>query len=84
MEINGIWMDDPKTKEPSVSLTMLVVSFTGVLIAAGLHMADIVKDTSIMTEIFYANVALYFGRRFSMGGKTFSSDPVSNSSEQSQ
>lgn len=71
MEIKGIWMDDPKTKEPSVSLSMLVVSFVGVLVAAGLHMSDIVKDTSVMTEIFYANVALYFGRRFTAGNKSY-------------
>ena len=71
MELKGIWMDDPKTKEPSVSLTMLTVSFLGILIAAGLHMADIVKDTSVLTEVFYANVALYFGRKFNSSTKTF-------------
>lgn len=80
MEIKGIWMDDPKTKEPSVSLSMLVLSFAGVLVAACLHMADVVKDTSVMTEIFYANVALYFGRRFSVGSKSFGGE--SSNSEQ--
>ena len=69
-----LWITDPKTKEPSVSLSMLVVVFVGTLIAACLNMADIVKDTSCMTELFYANVALYFGRRFTVGKTTASSE----------
>lgn len=77
MEIKGIWMDDPKTKEPSVSLTMLVVSFVGVLVAAGLQMSNVIKDTSVMTEIFYANVALYFGRKFSAGSKSYETESTS-------
>lgn len=74
-----LWISDPKTKEPSVSLSMLVLTFVATLVAAALNMAEIVKDTSCMTELFYANVALYFGRRFTVGGKTASSEKTEES-----
>lgn len=70
----NLWITDPVTKQPSVSLSMLVVSFVGVVVAACLHMADVVKDTSVMTELLYANTALYFGRRFTVGKITASSE----------
>lgn len=76
-----LWISDPKTKEASVSLSMLVVTFVGALVAAALHMTGQVNDTSIMTELFYANVALYFGRRFSVGGKTASSEKTDGTQE---
>jgi len=69
-----LWLSDPKTKEPSVSLSMLVLTFVGTLAAASLHMAGKVENVSCMTELFYANVALYFGRRFTVNGKTASSE----------
>jgi hypothetical protein len=74
MDLSKIWVADPKTKEPSVSLTMLVSSFVIALIACGLHMAKVVENISSVTELFYATTALYFGRRFSMNGKTYSSE----------
>ncbi len=74
-EINLFWLVDPKTKKVSVSLTMLVISFAALLIGCGLEMAEVTKSTSVLVEIFYANVALYFGRRFSFKGQAFSSEP---------
>lgn len=73
-KLNLFWVVDPKTGEVSVSLTMLVVTFIGVLVACGLEMAGVIENTSVMTEIFYASVALYFGRRFSFKGQEYSSD----------
>lgn len=64
------WIIDPKTGESSVSLTMLVVTFVLVLVAVCLSMAGVIKDTSIVTELFYGNLALYFGRRLSFSNKT--------------
>jgi hypothetical protein len=55
---------DPRTKEPSVSLSMLVISFLGVLIASGLEMSGKVENTSILMEAFYASAGLYWGRKF--------------------
>ena len=76
MELKGIWIDDPKDKAPSVSLTLLMASFIGVLVAAVLHMTGVVHDTSVMVEVFYANVVLYFGRKIS--GKSTSTDSATN------
>jgi len=70
----NLWIKDPKTQEASVSLSLLVITFVGTIGAAVLHMADVVKDTSVMSEMFYANLALYFGRRFNIGNKTISSE----------
>jgi len=60
---------DPTTGIPSVSFSLLVYSFIGVLLAAALEMSGVISTTSIVSEIYYANAALYFGRRFS-GGKS--------------
>ena len=68
MQINLPWIVDPKTKEGSVSLTMLVISFIGVMVASGLEMSGKVENTSILMETFYASAGLYWGRKFQ--GKT--------------
>lgn len=65
---------DPKDGGPSVSLTILVVSFICVLVAGTLHMFDKVSSTSLFSEVFYSAAALYFGRRIGIGGKVFSSE----------
>lgn len=65
------YLIDPKTKEPSVSLTMLTISFVSLLIGCGLEMTGVIKNTSMLGELFYANTALYFSRRFSVGNKSF-------------
>lgn len=66
--------EDPKSKEPSVSLTILVVSFLGMLAVGGLHVADKISTVSLFPELFYSAVALYFSRRLNIGGKLFTSD----------
>lgn len=76
-----MFVKDPKTKEPSVSLTLLLVSFGGVLLAACMQMAGIISDTSVLTELFYANTALYFGRRFTFKNNNFSSEKTEGSKE---
>lgn len=76
-----LWLNDPKTKEASVSLTMLVVTFVGTILAACLHMAGKVESTSVMSELFYGNVALYFGRRFSVGQVSASSEKTEGGKE---
>lgn len=55
---------DPKTKERSVSLTLLLVSFISVLIASGLEMAGVIKTVSVVPELFFACAGLYFGRKY--------------------
>ena len=67
------WITDPTTKQESVSLTLLMVSFSFAIAAAALHLAKVTDNTSTCTELFYSCTALYFGRRFSFNGKTYSS-----------
>lgn len=69
-----MWVKDPITNLASVSLTILVISFTAVIVAGALNMAGVVQSTSLFSEVFYSCCALYFGRRFSFGGKAFTSD----------
>jgi len=59
-----LWVVDPKTKESSVSLTLLSVSFLAIVVASVLHMSGVIEQTSSLTELFYATAGLYFGRRF--------------------
>jgi hypothetical protein len=75
-EYMKFWLSDPKDKNgsPSVSLTLLMVTFSLTLIAAGLQMFKIVDNISCLPEVLWGLLSLYFLRRFSIGGKTFSSD----------
>lgn len=68
------WVNDPVSGLPSVSLTLLVVTFAGVIVAGALNMAGVVASTSIFSEVFYSATALYFGRRMNIGGKLISAD----------
>jgi hypothetical protein len=70
----NLFVPDPKTKEPSVSLTLLLISTIALIIIGSLHAAGIIQTTSIFTEMFYSTTALYFGRRFNISGKVFSSE----------
>lgn len=63
MDIN-IWIKDPKSKEDSVSLTLLITTFGICMIATGLEAAGVIKTTSMAFEMFGAASGLYFGRKF--------------------
>ena len=54
---------DPKTKNASVSLTLLIISFIGVIISNILMLTKSI-DTVAFTEVFLGCSALYFGRQF--------------------
>lgn len=64
MQFKGIWVLDPITDKPSVSLTNLVVSILALVIAIGLHIAGKSETTSVALEYFLGSASLYFGRRF--------------------
>jgi hypothetical protein len=74
MNLDKLWVQDPVQKSPSVSLTILVVTFLLVAGATVLHMLGKVSHTSAVVELFYSAAALYFGRRMSINGKSFSSE----------
>ena len=65
---------DPVNGLPSVSLTLLSISF---LVLLGVGFAEVlgfVKSTGPFTELFYSTCALYFSRRMSVGSKIFGSE----------
>lgn len=64
-----MFLIDPKTKEESVSLTLLIVTFCITIITKILEMAKVISSSEIMNEVLYSFVLLYFGRRFSFKGK---------------
>ncbi len=76
----NIFLRDPKDKQPSVTLTMLVISFLALLSASTLHLSKFTDHTSSLSELFYACCSLYFGRRLNFAGKTF--DNASNDLQQ--
>lgn len=59
-----MWIEDPKTKEPSISLTIVVITGILCLIGAGLEMGGVVKSTSMLMELYLTACGLYFGRKF--------------------
>lgn len=59
-----IWPVDPKTKEPSVSLAILIVATAAVLVSIGLNLAGIAKSTDLVMEFFLGAAGLYWGRKF--------------------
>ena len=62
-----MWIRDPITKLPSDSLTFLVISFSFIILALISKFTSIVTGIDVQTalSLFYANSALYFGRRLS-------------------
>lgn len=74
VERSNMYFKDPKTGEQSISLTLLIVTFLCAIGAGALNMFGKTSSTSIFAELFYSSAALYFSRRFSIGGKSFSAD----------
>ncbi len=68
------FFSDPKDGKPSVSLTILVVSFILLIIAGGLEIFEVTKSTGPFMELVLSAFALYFGRRFSFKGQSYSSE----------
>lgn len=68
-----MYLPDPKDGKPSVSLTMLAVTFVTVLGFSIASVLEYAKEPGPLMELFYAAAALYFSRRVQIGSKTFSS-----------
>ena len=69
-----LYLNDPKDGKPSVSLSLLLVSF---ILAVGFGAAQALGKTQSMgplLEIFYSMTCLYFGRRFTFKGQQYTSD----------
>lgn len=74
MQVNLPWVIDPKTKEPSVSLTTLVISLVAVLAAIGLNIAKLTDQTTPALTFFATAAGLYFSRRIQFGGQVYGND----------
>lgn len=64
MNLDTIWVKDPKTGELSVSLTLVVVFSLVALFGMFLEMSGLTNNTSMSFEMFGAASALYFGRKY--------------------
>jgi len=64
MNLKHLWVNDPKTGEASVSLTLVILSAGLLTIAMSLEMIGIIRSTSMTFEFFGAACGLYWGRKF--------------------
>jgi len=69
----SFFIQDPKTGERSVSLTILILATTCMTVAVGLDLAGISKGTGMASEWFLGASALYFGRKFTNKGASLES-----------
>lgn len=68
------YLKDPKDGKQSVTLTFLVLAF---LLVSGFSVSKVLGhsgDPDPLMQLFYACAALYFGRRVTLGNKTFGKD----------
>jgi hypothetical protein len=71
-----LWIEDPVTKQLSVSLT-LAVFCTVIIVGVGfLNIYGKVGSLGPFENMFWSSWALYLGRRLNINGKTYSSDQV--------
>lgn len=67
-----MYLTDPKTGKQSISLTFLVISFVLFVGFSGAQALGYAEGIGQFDNLFYACVALYFGRRAKVGSKVFS------------
>jgi hypothetical protein len=63
------WLNNPSDGKPSVSLSLMVISFAVAMIISILQVFKQVENGGMCLEIFYATSALYFGNKFTARGK---------------
>lgn len=73
-----MYLKDPVNKQPSVTLTLVVISFAIAVIAAGLEISGVTKGTSIVLELFVGNLSVYIGRRLTFSNKTYGPETATN------
>lgn len=77
----SLYSKDPKTGEPSVSLTILWISVVYLLTMGVLQAIGKIEETNVALEFFGVSSALYFGRRVNIGSRNFGADVQSNDGE---
>lgn len=73
-----IWITDPTTQKPSVSLTLLCLATVLMVLFIGLEAFELMKSTSLLDEFWGSACALYFGRRFTARGQSFDGSAITN------
>lgn len=71
-----MWVQDPITKLPSVSLTNLLISIVFVILSILSNYFVCLKglNSDLAFNYFMTSAALYFGRKISIGGKNANSE----------
>lgn len=66
-----MYLKDPNTGLPSVSLTLMIASVVFLCAAGVAQMLGKVESVGPFTEMMYSFTALYFGRKFTVRGQAF-------------
>ena len=76
--ITLVWLQDPITKLPSVSLSNLVIAMVLLILSVMSNYFACLKGLNgdLAFNYFMASAALYFSRKISINGKTASSEKV--------
>ena len=67
---------DPRTKQRSISFTMLIITFIALLVSQGLLIFGKVNNTGQLLEIFISTCSLYFGTHVIYKGQEYGADKV--------
>jgi len=81
----NLWINDPRTKEKSVSLTILIVSTIVNIAAIALQGYGKIESASAAENFFMVACGLYFGRKFSSAkGAVLEEQPKEEVKEESE
>lgn len=64
------FVKDPKNKEESVSLTLLLITYSLLIVSGVLQIFKVVDDVSIFDTLFLTCSGLYWGRRIKLSKDT--------------
>lgn len=64
MNLDKIWVKDPKSGDSSVSLTIVVIMTLVCLFGMALEITGVTNNTSMSFEMFGAACGLYWGRKW--------------------
>lgn len=64
-----MYLKDPKTKEPSLTLTLMWISFYILIAGSIAFILGKIETTGPLLEIYVTNSTLYFSRRFTFQTK---------------
>ena len=77
-----MWITDPRTKLPSVTLTLGVFTLVLLVGVGFLNIYHKVDSVGPFESMFWSSCALYLGRRINIGGKSYSSDQANQAQQE--